>query len=296
MNTQHLQYIIEIERTRSISQAAENLFLGQPNLSRILHDLEDALGVRIFERTSRGVRPTERGAKFLQHARNVLREMEYIDALGPRHAVPNRLRVCIPRSAKTLALVSSYIAGLDARGGLDAQIRECHARRALEMLSSGDAEIGIIRFRSEYCDYFEEQTAQRELSFQVLSRYKYRVLLPLDHPLAQKKTLRMEDLDGYTEIVHGDNFRVRTKQEEAERRKILTVDRLAQVSLLETIWGAYMWSQEQPQRCLERWHLVQKTCENNPVTYHDALIYNPQYVVTDIEVGFIRHVLSQMQR
>ena len=41
MNTQHLQYIIEIERTRSISQAAENLFLGQPNLSRILHDLED---------------------------------------------------------------------------------------------------------------------------------------------------------------------------------------------------------------------------------------------------------------
>ena len=122
------------------------------------------------------------------------------------------------------------------------------------------------------------------------------MLLPLDHPLAQKKTLRMEDLDGYTEIVHGDNFRVRTKQEEAERRKILTVDRLAQVSLLETIWGAYMWSQEQPQRCLERWHLVQKTCENNPVTYHDALIYNPQYVVTDIEAGFIRHVLSQMQR
>ena len=44
MNTQHLQYIIEIERTRSISQAAENLFIGQPNLSRILHDVEQMLG------------------------------------------------------------------------------------------------------------------------------------------------------------------------------------------------------------------------------------------------------------
>ena len=84
MNTQHLQYIIEIERTRSISQAAENLFLGQPNLSRILHDMEQSLGFRIFERTSRGVRPTERGAKFLKHARNMLREMDYIEALGPR--------------------------------------------------------------------------------------------------------------------------------------------------------------------------------------------------------------------
>ena len=34
MNTQHLQYIIEIERTRSISQAAENLFIGQPHPAR----------------------------------------------------------------------------------------------------------------------------------------------------------------------------------------------------------------------------------------------------------------------
>ena len=41
MNTQHLQYVVEIERMRSISQAAENLFIGQPNLSRILHDMEE---------------------------------------------------------------------------------------------------------------------------------------------------------------------------------------------------------------------------------------------------------------
>ena len=83
MNTQHLQYIIEIERTRSISQAAENLFIGQPNLSRILHDVEQMLGFRIFERSTRGVRPTTRGTIFLQHAKSILRETEAIEALGP---------------------------------------------------------------------------------------------------------------------------------------------------------------------------------------------------------------------
>ena len=138
MNTQHLQYIIEIERTRSISQAAENLFLGQPNLSRILHDLEESLGFRIFERTSRGVRPTERGARFLKHARNMLREMDYIEALGPRHAVPNRLRVCIPRSAKLLDATAGYLASLPEASDLDARIFECHARGALEILSAGE--------------------------------------------------------------------------------------------------------------------------------------------------------------
>ena len=106
MNTQHLQYIIEIERTRSISQAAENLFIGQPNLSRILHDVEQMLGFRIFERSTRGVRPTTRGTIFLQHAKSILRETEAIEALGPKRAVANRLRVCIPRSAALLDLTA----------------------------------------------------------------------------------------------------------------------------------------------------------------------------------------------
>ena len=157
MNTQHLQYVVEIERMRSISQAAENLFIGQPNLSRILHDMEDTLGFKIFERTSRGVRPTERGTIFLQHAKSILREMDSIEALGPRRPVANRLRICIPRSAAMLDLTSEFIATLPEDQNLDVAIRECHARKALELLANGEVEIGIIRFRSEYRDYFEEQ-------------------------------------------------------------------------------------------------------------------------------------------
>ena len=123
MNTQHLQYIIEIERTRSISQAAENLFIGQPNLSRILHDVEQMLGFRIFERSTRGVRPTTRGTIFLQHAKSILRETEAIEALGPKRAVANRLRVCIPRSAAMLDLTAQYLAGLPQAEPVDAVIR-----------------------------------------------------------------------------------------------------------------------------------------------------------------------------
>ena len=136
MNTQHLQYVVEIERMRSISQAAENLFIGQPNLSRILHDMEDTLGFKIFERTSRGVRPTERGTIFLQHAKSILREMDSIEALGPRRPVANRLRICIPRSAAMLDLTSEFIATLPEDQNLDVAIRECHARKALELLGA----------------------------------------------------------------------------------------------------------------------------------------------------------------
>ena len=226
MNTQHLQYIIEIERTRSISQAAENLFIGQPNLSRILHDVEQMLGFRIFERSTRGVRPTTRGTIFLQHAKSILRETE----------------------------------------------------------------IGVIRFRSEYRDYFDEQTSARGLSFELLSKYHYLVTLNQSHPLAGRKSVMRAELDGLPEIVHGDMFRVQGKPEELVRRKIYCVDRLAQMTLLEKIPNSYMLAPAIPEHCIQRWNLVQLPCSDNQSLYLNALVYHKQYAMSEIEAGFVQFV------
>ena len=295
MNTQHLQYVIEIERTRSISQAAENLFIGQPNLSRILHEMESALGYRIFERTSKGVRPTERGAAFMQHAKSILREMDSIEALGPRHPVANRLRICIPRSAATLELAGRYISTLPADQPLDAVIRECHVRQALDMLVGGEVELGIIRFRQEFRDYYEEQTTSRGLTFRILDKYRYQLVMAKNHPLASKETINREDLNGFTEIAHSDVFRVSGEPEEKAKRKVYCVDRLAQMSLLSTIHGSYMWTSRMPQQTLDSWGLTQKRCRDNQTVYLNALVHSQQYSMSEIESGFVQFVMSKHQ-
>ena len=292
MNTQHLQYITEIERTRSISQAAENLFIGQPNLSRILHEMEFSVGFRIFERTSKGVRPTARGAQFLQHAKSILRETEAIDALGPRHPVENRLRIAMPRSAALFDVAAQYLTSLPRDQKLDAAIRECHARQALELLANGEVEIGIIRFRTEYHDYFEEQAVTRGLKMHILSKYHYQIVMPKTHPLVGKQRLIREDFLDLPEIVHGDVFRLQGKTEDPTvlHRKIYTVDRMAQLTLLETIPGAYMWAPPVPADVLDRWNLVQLTYSESQRTYYDALISNDQYTLSEIESGFVKAV------
>ena len=53
MNLLHLKYAIEVAKTSSITKAAENLFMGQPNLSRAIRELEENLGFDIFRRTSK---------------------------------------------------------------------------------------------------------------------------------------------------------------------------------------------------------------------------------------------------
>jgi DNA-binding transcriptional LysR family regulator len=61
MNTLFFKYAIEIERTRSITKAAENLFMAQPNLSKAIKEMEETLGFSIFERNSKGIMPTQKG-------------------------------------------------------------------------------------------------------------------------------------------------------------------------------------------------------------------------------------------
>ncbi|HPR78720.1 MAG TPA: LysR family transcriptional regulator, partial [Candidatus Limiplasma sp.] len=58
MNIQHLRYAVEVEKTRSITEAAENLYMSQPNLSRAIRELESDLGISIFDRTPKGIVPT----------------------------------------------------------------------------------------------------------------------------------------------------------------------------------------------------------------------------------------------
>ena len=74
MNLLHLRYALEVEKTRSISKAAENLLMSQPNLSRAIKELEESLGITIFKRTSKGISVTFQGEEFLSHANQEIEE------------------------------------------------------------------------------------------------------------------------------------------------------------------------------------------------------------------------------
>ena len=230
MNIKHLQYMIEIERVGSISQAAKNLYVGQPNLSRILREVEESVGFTIFDRTHQGIRPTERGMAFLQHA---------------------------------------------------------HPKKTLELLAGGQAELGVIRFREEYRQYFSEIAANANLKFQVLKNYEDVILLGKNHPLAQKKAINLSDLLDYPQITHSDRYFLPNQKLGEERSRIYTVDRQGQLTLLQNLQGSYMWSAPIPKELLEEWNVVQRSCERNTNRYSEALVYNPTYIMSETEKNLL---------
>lgn len=71
MTIQQLQYILEVNRTRSITQAAKNLYVTQAGISSAISSLEDELGFQIFARSWQGAIPTERGVRVLEQASRI---------------------------------------------------------------------------------------------------------------------------------------------------------------------------------------------------------------------------------
>ncbi|MFA6948641.1 MAG: LysR family transcriptional regulator, partial [Eubacteriales bacterium] len=81
MNILHLKYAVEVEKTGSITQAAEHLFMGQPNLSKAIRELETNLGITLFKRTSKGVVATQEGEIFLKYAKSIIAQVDAVEAL-----------------------------------------------------------------------------------------------------------------------------------------------------------------------------------------------------------------------
>lgn len=292
MNTQQMQYLVEIERTRSISQAAANLYMGQPNLSRVLRDMENSLGFTIFERTRKGVRPTEKGTQFLQHAKNILREAMFMERLGPNCIQPNRFRICLPRSYGYVDLIQQFLRSHVTDNSLDALIRECHPRQAIEFLENGTVEIAVIRYGAEYRDYFAEQAHAKELTMHILSQTEYVILLSRNNPLARFSKLSTKHLDGFTELIHRDSFFCSASPNEM-LRQLYTTDRLAQIQLLQTIPNSYMWSEPLPAAILETMQLSQHPYENGGVLYQNALLFKPQCAMSPIEKSFLQWITEK---
>ncbi len=81
MTLQQLKSIIAIDRYRNFALAGEELGVTQPTLSSLLHKLEQELGVRLFERSNKGVEPTSAGRKIILQAERAVNEAERIPEL-----------------------------------------------------------------------------------------------------------------------------------------------------------------------------------------------------------------------
>lgn len=146
MNSRQLRYFQEVLKRGSFSSAARNLNVAQPALSGHVADLEAELGVKLFERTNRGVVATSAGNRLGQHAQAILRQMELAksDVSSGGTDPSGEVLVALPLTAAQL-LAGRLMQRVETElPKVRLQIIEGLSYQAGDVMSSGRGDLGLV--------------------------------------------------------------------------------------------------------------------------------------------------------
>ena len=300
MNVLHMKYVVEVARCGSLNKASEKLLIASPNLSRCIRELEAELGIRIFERTNKGMKLTPEGDEFILYAGDILKQIDALeDFYKSELQQKQRFSVSVPRA--------SYISDAFARfskqlGDAPSELfyRETNAIHAIENVLSDDYKLGIIRYASIYDKQFKQMLDEKGLVYEMIAEFHYVLVMNARSPLLAKKDISYKDLAPLVEIAHGDPYvpslpmaEVRKAELPNEvRRRICVFERAGQFDLLCENPQTYMWVSPIPETILERLDLRQRVCTDNRKLYKDVLIYRKGYRLSPLDKLFITEVCN----
>ncbi|MGI1658959.1 MAG: LysR family transcriptional regulator [Desulfitobacterium sp.] len=209
MRIEQLEQILKIDEFRSLSKAANALFLSQPSLSVSISRLEEELGLKIFERSSIGVVPSEQGEAVLELAKYILNLNEKIKGIMVEENIPIRnLQMAVP-GAFANAIVPDLLMkfhSLYPKVCLD--IHEAPYYEIVESMDKGAYSIGVITCDPEGKNNLLKQLKDVDIECDIISGGQTRLLVFLSskNPLSDREWLSSSDLKSMKMVSYKENY------------------------------------------------------------------------------------------
>ena len=197
MKLQQLRYVVKVAECGSITEASRRLFVSQPSITASIRDLENEMGVHIFERTNKGVIVSEEGETFLGYARQVLDQADLLEDKykGASEQVPH-FSVSYQHYSFAVNAFVDVIREFDA-ARYDFTLREEQTHEIIEDVAHMKSELGILYLSEHNREVIERMLAANELVFEGLFCATPHVFVCADHPLADHASVTLEDLEDY---------------------------------------------------------------------------------------------------
>lgn len=197
MTLQQLKYVVTVADKGTISEAAKELFISQPSLTKAIKELENEMQITIFNRTNKGIVVSNVGDEFLAYARQVLEQSSLLEErfLNLKKQSP---RFSVSTQHYSFA-VNAFVDVIREFGGnqYDFTLRETQTYEIIEDVSRLKSEIGILYTSSKNQEVIMKLIKQNSLDFQELFIAKPHVFISSKHPLSDREVLTLEELDDY---------------------------------------------------------------------------------------------------
>ncbi|MFV5492099.1 LysR substrate-binding domain-containing protein [Acinetobacter sp. ASP199] len=208
LKLRHLQLLVTLDEIRHIGKAANYLNVTQPAISKTLADFEEGLNVKLFDRTTRGMLPTEAGICLVKHAKKILNEIasarDELVAISEGRAT--RISIGILPAA-SLSILPNFIARVENEMiSTSISAREGSSDVLLSLLRTGELDIIIGNLTA------------KPLGIEFRTKHLYKdpivVVVKNKHPLTKKMNLNWSDLSDYPMVLPPEFATTRTVIEE----------------------------------------------------------------------------------
>lgn len=197
MRIQQLEYLERIVEAGSINEAAKRLFLTQPSLSNAVKELENEMGIQIFQRRSGGISLTAEGREFMTYSKQIL---DQVNLMNERYKNGQQRKQSFSVSAQHYAfVVHAFVELIKSVNANEYQftLRETETQNIFNDLAQFKSELGIL-----YTNGFNQKIMQRlfkenNLVFTPLFVAKPHIFVSRYNPLTSKSSVNLSDLEDY---------------------------------------------------------------------------------------------------
>lgn len=197
MRIQQLEYLERIVEAGSINEAAKRLFLTQPSLSNAVKELENEMGIQIFQRSSGGISLTAEGREFMTYSKQIL---DQVNLMNERYKNGQQRKQSFSVSAQHYAfVVHAFVELIKSVNANEYQftLRETETQNIFNDLAQFKSELGIL-----YTNGFNQKIMQRlfkenNLVFTPLFVAKPHIFVSRYNPLTSKSSVNLSDLEDY---------------------------------------------------------------------------------------------------
>ncbi len=192
MTFNQILYFQKVANLENYHQAAEELYISQPSLSRSMASLEKELGVMLFEKEGRGVKLTKAGHMFLDYADRILSDctiavgkMQELSSDGGKidigyvfplagHYIPHRVKLFLEKPENQKVVFNFW---------------QNHTPAIIKKVRSGELDVG-----------FGGCPEKDDMEYFPVTNQKLVIITPLDHPLTEKESIPLAELNRYPVI------------------------------------------------------------------------------------------------
>ncbi|WP_347473417.1 LysR substrate-binding domain-containing protein [Acinetobacter thermotolerans] len=196
MELRHLRYFMTVAQEQSFTKAAEKLFTAQPSLSQQIKDLEQEVGVNLFDRSSRKVKLTEEGQAFLIYAEKALENAKLAVAAARQVAQQKNNQIHIGfLNVAELKVMPQILAKLKkTMPDLKIHLHSLTCMEQIQRLKNAELDLCITRFQLDHPNFENIHLLTEQLN-----------LVAAKHLHPTDRVLKLQELKNHTIIMCEEN-------------------------------------------------------------------------------------------